>query len=112
MQFDLNDMPEELGARVRAATGHPDHLCIRHADEWVVEAVTGDRATVMRLTFNEDGSVSDTTSSFVLSAIEAVDLGPDATVTVWEANRVVTLPISADFAQLLDQQRPRDASAN
>lgn len=105
MDFDLDDMPEELADRVRAATGRPDHLSVRHAGEWVVEALTGDRATVMRLALDEDGSVSEVASSFLLSAIEALDLGAEATVTVREAHQLVTLPVSDTFAQLLAARR-------
>lgn len=103
MHYDLDDMPDELAARVRAATGEPDHLWIRRTQEWVIEAVSGDRATVMRLALSESGSVAETTSSFVLGAIHAVDPGADATVTIRDRQQLVTLPISYEFAQVLGQ---------
>jgi hypothetical protein len=105
MEFHLDDLPPELADRVRAATGQPGHLSIRHANEWVVEALTGDRVTVMRLALADDGSVAEETCSFLLSEIEALNLDAEGTVSLRQAHSVATLPISDDFAQLLAARR-------
>lgn len=67
----INDLPEDLRSRVRAATGEPEYRMVYElpaesggSTEYLVEAITGDRVTVMRLSLRPDGAVNETTDSF------------------------------------------------
>ena len=110
MEFSLEDLPEVLADRVRAATGQPRFLGVHRAGEWVVEALTGDRATVMRLDVRDDGSVSETTDSFDVDAIESIDATTDAVVTAGRAAHRITLPVSQAFAAALANAKRRSTS--
>src|ERR1051326_4027346 len=101
MNFSLEDLPAAIADRVRAATGHPDFLAVRRAGEWVVEALTADRATVMRLQLREDGSVAERTDSFLVHSIESVESATDAIVSARVGDRTITVPVSEEFGAVL-----------
>ena len=110
MEYTLDDLPEALAARVRAATGEPDHLVIHRAAEWLVEALTRDRVTLMRLEVGDDDSIAETTDSFLLPMIEAVDSTADATVSFRGPDGRRFAPISEAFAAVLTRALAPPAS--
>jgi hypothetical protein len=101
VDFSLEDLPAAVADRVRAATGQPQYLAIRRAGEWIVEALTDDRATVMRLDVREDGSIAERTDSFLLDTIEPVDAATDAIITAGPAHHRITVAVSHTFAERL-----------
>lgn len=82
-QVSITELPDELSLRVLAATGDPGHLFIHREgaqpdeaeEHYLVEAITGDRVTVMRLSVRRDGSVSETTDSFLVGQVVDVMIG-------------------------------------
>lgn len=104
-------LPEELRSRVLAATAHASHRCIRRLrspDEagasYAVEALSGDRVTLMRLSVRPDESVDESTDSFITRDILDVDRGAcELTVQGPEGTRRVTIaPDTAEVLRALD----------
>lgn len=99
-------LPEHLQSRVRAATGEPEYRIIHEVpaegggvEQYLVEAITGDRVTVMRLSLRPDGSVSETTDSFPAREIVDVVSGPDERELVVRTNeRQRKVPVQPDTA--------------
>lgn len=67
-EVDLGALPDELRSRALAATAHTEHRRISRApaaegerEAYIVEAVDGDRRTIMNLALRADGSVAETT---------------------------------------------------
>ncbi|HVL97718.1 MAG TPA: hypothetical protein VM324_00280 [Egibacteraceae bacterium] len=76
----IEALPEQLQSRVLAATAHASHRRIRHLESdsgteaaYAVEAVAGDRVTLMRLLLRPDESVDESTHSFTTREIVGVD---------------------------------------
>lgn len=72
-----SELPEQLRSRVLAATAHAEHRRIQRIPEgegpaYAVEAVSGDRLTLMHLALRTDGSVAESTQS--VTAEEVVEL--------------------------------------
>jgi len=79
----IEELPEQLQSRILAATAHAAHRRIRRLDAdsgtdaaYAVEAVAGDRVTLMRLSLRPDESVDEATDSF--TARDIVDVDRDA----------------------------------
>ena len=114
-QVSIAELPDELSSRVLAATGEPGHLVIHRgggqpdeADEhYLVEAITGDRVSVMRLSFRSDGSVSETTDSFLVGEVFAVITHQDrAELGVGSLRDQRTVPVTPETATAVDNARP------
>jgi hypothetical protein len=76
-ELDLAQLPEELRSRVHAATAHAEHRRIQLVPDvelplYAVEAVSGDRLTLMQLSLDPDGSVAESTQT--VTADEVVEL--------------------------------------
>lgn len=110
MDFSFEDLPDVVADRVRAATGEPQFLAVRRSGEWVIEALTGDRVTVMRVNVRDDGSVAENTETFLLGAIESVESATDAVVNARVGDRRVAIPVSEEFAALLASTKRREPS--
>lgn len=73
---ELDELPEELAARVRAATTHATHRTVRSTgDSFGVWALCDDRVVVMALSLREDGSVAEATEAFVAEAVAEITPG-------------------------------------
>jgi HAD superfamily hydrolase (TIGR01549 family) len=97
-QASLDDLPAELRSRVQAATAHATRRTIRRRgdDAFEVHALAGDRVVHMLLGLRAEGSVDETTETFVRSQVLGVVLSGDrATVELDDGTgpRSVTLPI-------------------
>lgn len=79
----IEALPDQLQSRILAATAHASHRRIRRLESdsgtdaadaaYAVEAVAGDRVTLMRLSLRPDGSVDESTDSFTTRDIVGVD---------------------------------------
>ncbi|MGH2721567.1 MAG: HAD family hydrolase [Actinomycetota bacterium] len=97
-QASLVDLPAELRSRVQAATAHATRRTIRRrgGEAFEVHALAGDRVVHMLLRLRAEGSVDETTETFVRSQIVGVVLSGDrATVELDDGTgrRSVDLPI-------------------
>lgn len=101
----IEALPEELRSRILAATAQASHRRIRRLEAhgevgtaYAVEAVAGDRVTLMRLSLRPDGSVEESTDSFTTRDIVHVDAeASELTVQGPEGTRSV--PIAPDTAE-------------
>ena len=66
----LEDLDERLRSRVLAATAHATVRTIRHTEgRYVVDARSGDRVVHMSLSLRADGTIAETTDTFLASAV-------------------------------------------
>lgn len=101
-------LPDELRSRVMAATAHASHRHIRRLESgdeagaaYAVEAVSGDRVTLMRVSLRHDGSVDETTDTF--TARDVADLDMDASqITVQGPEGLRTVTVARDTAEAVD----------
>lgn len=112
----IAQLPEELASRVRAAAGQAGagYLLIhQRADEsdatgaqYLVEAITGDRITVMHLSSRPDASVAETTDSLVVSDVleVMVDEGR-AELTVMTPDGRRSVPVTPEMAEAVEHAR-------
>ncbi|MDQ3946878.1 MAG: hypothetical protein M3357_17320 [Actinomycetota bacterium] len=86
---ELETLPPELGSRVMAATAHARPRVIRRRpvlgeealrDEYDVYALAGDRLVCMELSLRAEGSVAETTRTFLLHEIAAITTEEDAAI--------------------------------
>jgi hypothetical protein len=102
----LEDLPEELRARVMAATAHAQHRSIAVRDpggdsgaqeEYEVHALDGDRFVHMVLALRPDGSVEEATETLLRDQILRVGIeGDRATIEVDDATgrRSIAVPVA------------------
>jgi hypothetical protein len=108
---ELETLHPELRSRVMAATAHADIRVIRQrhtaegddsGDECTVHAVAGDRLVCMRLGLRADGSVAETTETFLTSEVVAVHVeGDEATIDVEPISGRQSLAVPAEVARAL-----------
>jgi hypothetical protein len=108
---DLETLHPELRSRVMAATAHADIRVVRqcHAaeggdsgDAYTVHAVAGDRLVCMRLGLRADGSVAETTETFLTNEVIAVHVEDDeATIDVEPISGRRSLAVPAEVARAL-----------
>ena len=79
----IEALPDEIRSRVMAATANANHRRVHELHEpdgsrtiYAIEAVSGDRLTLMRLSLRPDGSVEEDTDS--VTARDIVELDADA----------------------------------
>ena len=107
----MEALPEELRSRVQAATAHATHRHIRRlagqdGPAYAVEAVSGDRVTLMRLSLRSDESVEESTRSFTTHDIADVDVNASE-LTVQRPEGMRTMTIAPDTAQAVQMIRSR-----
>lgn len=78
-EVELEDVPDEVRSRILAATAHAAHRRVAHVPagedgpgdpgRFLVEAVAGDRVSVMELALRPDGSVAETTRSLTVGDV-------------------------------------------
>lgn len=79
----IGDLPEELRARVLAATAHASRRSIRQEqDRYEVQALCGDRIVEMTLALRADGSVDEHTETFLAGEVEERSERADPVVLV------------------------------
>lgn len=109
----LAQLPEELASRVRAATGEPAHLIIHQrsvepdaGQQYLVEALTDDRITVMHVSLERDDSVSEATESLTLGdVLEVVVVETGAELVVQTSSGQHAVPVSTDMASTVQAAR-------
>ena len=70
-ETSIGDLPDELRARVLAATAHASRRSIQKAaDHYEVRALCGDRIVEMTLALRSDGSVAEHTETFLAAEVE------------------------------------------
>lgn len=112
----IDQLPEELSARVRAATGKAGYLLIHERSEesdaleaqYLVEAITGDRVTVMQLALRRDASVSETTDSFLSSEIVDTSVAEErAELAVETPQGRRAVPVTPEMAEAVGNATAR-----
>lgn len=108
----MEGLPEELQSRILAATAHASHRGIRcrdpHSDSgpsYTVEAVSGDRVTLMRLWLRPDGSVDERTDSFTARDIVQVDRAASE-LTVQGPGGTRSVTVAPDTAEAIRGLKP------
>jgi hypothetical protein len=109
----LEDLPEELGSRVTAATAHAQHRSIAVRDrggesaateEYEVHALAGDRLVHMVLALRLDGSVEEATETLLRDQILRVAIEDDrATIEVDNPTGCRSIPVPVGIATALDE---------
>ena len=108
---ELETLHPELRSRVMAATAHADVRVVRlrhtegddSGDEYTVHALAGDRLVCMRLALRADGSVAETTETFLTSELVAVHVeGDEATIDVELVSGRKSLAVPAGVARALE----------
>ena len=107
----MEALPEDLRSRVQAATAHATHRHIRRlpgqdGPAYAVEAVSGDRVTLMRLSLRPDESVDESTDTFTTGGIADVDVDASE-LTVQGSEGARTVAIAPDTAQAVRSMRSR-----
>ena len=104
----MEALPQELRSRVQAATAHATHRHMRRlpgqdGPAYAVEAVSGDRVTLMRLSLRPDKSVDESTDTFTTRDIADIDVNAsELTVQGPEGVRTVTIaPATAHAVQTI-----------
>ncbi len=99
----LEDLPAELGSRVKAATAHAQYRHIdrrgrpsQEEEEYEVFALAGDRFVHMVLSLRPEGSVDESTETFLPDQIQRVSVqGERAIIEVIDAAgpRPIAVPL-------------------
>lgn len=81
---DIDTLPDEIRSRVLASTGNATHRLVQRTDgpedapaAYAIEAVSGDRVTLTRLSLRPDGSVDENTDSFTVHDVVEIDDAAD-----------------------------------
>jgi hypothetical protein len=111
----LDALHPELRSRVMAATAHARPRVIRRlevlvenvpSDEYEVYALAGDRFVYMVLSLRGDGSVAETTRTFLPNEIIDVTIEKDeATLEVEGPSGRQTIPVPDEAARALCERR-------
>lgn len=114
----LEALHPELGSRVMAATAHARPRVIRRRaalgeevlrDEYEVYALAGDRLVCMVLSLRTEGSVAETTRTFLLHEITAITNQDDeAIVEVNGPSGRQSITVPAEVARALTERRSPD----
>lgn len=108
MEFDkegiaLEDLDERLRSRILAAGARATSRSIRRSgDTFTVDARTGDRVVHQELTLRDDGSVAETSDSFVVDEVRRIAAGDGVTVDVEVAGPLRVVPVAVEVATTLD----------
>ena len=112
----LDALHPELRSRVMAATAHARPRVIRRRetlaenvprDEYEVYALAGDRFVYMVLSLRADGSVGESTRTFLPREIADVTIEDDeATVEVEGPSGRQSIAVPVEVAQALYERRP------
>jgi len=96
-----DELPAELRSRVMAATGNADVRVITRLppaeadgapDHYEVYGLAGDRFVHMRLGLRTDGSVHETTETFLPEQLRAVEIAPERAAIRDRADRSIPVP--------------------
>jgi hypothetical protein len=109
----LEDLPEELRSRVRAATAHAQHRSIAVRDrggesgakeEYEVHALAGDRFVHMVLALRRDGSVEEATETVLRDQILRVAIeGDRGSIEVDDPTGRRSIPVPVGIATALEK---------
>lgn len=109
-EVGLDELPEELASRVRAACAHADHRTIhRRGEGYEVYAEAGDRIVLMTLEPTANNAVAETTHAFLRADIVDVRMqGSDGEVEIVHDGHRQRLTVPLDVARRIDdlQRRP------
>lgn len=99
----LEDLDERLRSRVLAATAHAIARTIRHTEgRYVIDARSGDRFVHMSLSLRPDGTIAETTDTFLTSAVCQVRPVPgEETMEVVVRDPLRTVGVAAAVAATL-----------